>query len=232
MANYVRIKVRRDNTYNWEVAVNPVLELGEIGYDLDKHILKVGNGMSKWTELPAAGYDLVNDLITGGTDAALTAEQGKALKTLVDQKVDNATLTQELNNMKNNILQQVTELNSGITVEDCDWSSQSTVNALSANSGRVLKGLIDTKASQEDLTNQIAIISGKVDSLSPFGMGYTIDSWNSWQKPTKITFEDGVTCTLLWNGGTQLHSITSSTGEVMKMNYDGDGKIIGRTVTH
>lgn len=34
---------------------NPILQLGEIGYETDTHLLKVGDGTTKWNSLPYAG---------------------------------------------------------------------------------------------------------------------------------------------------------------------------------
>jgi YD repeat-containing protein len=92
----------------------------------------------------------------------------------------------------------------------------------------VLKGFIDTKASQSDLD----ALSDKVDNIGIFGMSYTIDAFNGYSKPTQITFEDGVIATLDWfPGGGMLKKITASTGEVMTINYDENDRIIGRTIT-
>ena len=44
------IQVRRDAAARWE-AVNPVLADGELGYDRDHHILKIGDGMTPWNDL-------------------------------------------------------------------------------------------------------------------------------------------------------------------------------------
>ena len=234
MSSYIKIKIRRDTTSNW-AAVDPVLELGELGADMTKHGLKVGDGSSKWSALPFCSPELVNDLIAGGTDKALTAEQGKVLKNLVNQKVDSTTLTTNINNLQSQIDALISSSSGGssVVVENLNWTSTSTVNALSANSGRVLKELLDDKADQsdiEDLNDQVSDLAETVSSLGLFGMGYTIDSWNTNSKPTKITFEDGVSCTLSWTGGTQLKKITASTGEVMTIDYDDDGRIIGRTI--
>ena len=62
-------------------------------------------------------------------------------------------------------------------------------------------------------------------------MGYTVDTFNDYSKPTKITFEDGVVANLQWAGGTQLTRITASTGEVIEINYNNNGTVCGRTVT-
>jgi hypothetical protein len=55
MAN--RIKIRRDTSNNWTAsqAANsalPLLEQGEIGFEIDSNKIKIGNGISKWNDLP------------------------------------------------------------------------------------------------------------------------------------------------------------------------------------
>jgi hypothetical protein len=65
--------------------------------------------------------DLINDLVTGGTTAALTAEQGKALKTLVDAKVATSAIVNDL-------------------------TSGGTTVPLSAEQGKTLKGLVDSNS--------------------------------------------------------------------------------------
>ena len=47
----VRIKLRRDTSTNWQ-SVNPVLDEGEPGFELDNFRLKIGNGTSTWNNLP------------------------------------------------------------------------------------------------------------------------------------------------------------------------------------
>ena len=177
MANYIHIQIRRDTSVNWE-SNNPVLLLGEIAADMTKHGLKVGDGIKAWTDLEWCSPELVNDLITGGTTKGLTAEQGKALKVMLDGKAsitELTTLTEEVNRLKQQIL--------------------------------TLQGA--------------AVI---------FGMGYTVENFNGYGKPTRIKFSDGVTADLTWSGS-RLEKITASTGEVMTMTYNVNGLITGRTVT-
>jgi hypothetical protein len=49
----VRFQLRRDTATNWASAGNPVLLSGEPGYDTTNKILKVGDGSSTWSLLPA-----------------------------------------------------------------------------------------------------------------------------------------------------------------------------------
>ena len=54
----VTIKLRRGLLARWD-DVNPVLAEGEPGWATDAYILKIGDGASPWTELPAlCGVDL------------------------------------------------------------------------------------------------------------------------------------------------------------------------------
>lgn len=48
----VTIKLRRGYLADWE-NINPVLAAGEPGWAIDEYVLKVGDGVKKWTELPA-----------------------------------------------------------------------------------------------------------------------------------------------------------------------------------
>ena len=196
MADYVKIRIRRDTTANW-AANNPVLALGEIGADMTLHRIKVGDGVKTWNELPFSDEDIIDNLTSTRTDAALSANQGRVLKSQIDSV-------------------QASLATGGVSVID-NLTSTSTTSALSANQGRVLKSQIDS-------------VSNKVNNFGTFGMGYSVDEFNGYGKPTKITFEDGVTATLTWTG-TRLDSISSSTGEKITMKYNADGLITGRTVT-
>jgi hypothetical protein len=48
------IQLRRGTTAEWADA-NPVLSVAEPGWDTELHILKIGNGVDTWTELPTYG---------------------------------------------------------------------------------------------------------------------------------------------------------------------------------
>lgn len=49
-ANYTRIRLRRDLSSNWS-GINPVLALGEPGYETDTKRLKIGDNFSEWNDL-------------------------------------------------------------------------------------------------------------------------------------------------------------------------------------
>ena len=240
MPDFIKIKIRRGTSADW-ASSTPVLALGEIAADMDKHGLKVGNGTSRWNDLPFCSPEIINDLVTGGVDVALSAEQGKILKNLVDDKADRTDLTTLETTLR-------TIINSSAVVVEDNLTSYSRVNALSANQGRVLNEkiealevgggsvIVEDSLESNSTSNALSANKGrelneKIEGMGIFGMGYTVDEFNGYSKPTKITFEDGVTCTLTWTGGTQLKNISASTGEVMTISYNPDGTVIGRTIT-
>lgn len=61
-----RIKLRRDTAVNWASA-NPILALGEAGYDITNNQIRIGNGISTWSLLSPIGGTGGSDIITGLT---------------------------------------------------------------------------------------------------------------------------------------------------------------------
>lgn len=47
-----KILIRRGNEAEWTTD-NPILDNGELGYDETNHVLKVGDGLTTWANLPA-----------------------------------------------------------------------------------------------------------------------------------------------------------------------------------
>jgi hypothetical protein len=56
MAQVINItyQLKRGNSSRW-IELNPILKQGEPGFEIDTGKLKVGNGISTWTELPYIG---------------------------------------------------------------------------------------------------------------------------------------------------------------------------------
>ena len=124
MATTVRFQVRGD-TAGALSASNPKLLDREIVYDKTNRRLKVGDGNKQWNDLAFLPPDVINDLTTGGSENALSAEQGKVLKGLIDDVASK-----------------------GITVRD-DFTHAESDTALSAGRGKVL---YETKAEKTALT--------------------------------------------------------------------------------
>jgi hypothetical protein len=61
-----QIQLRRDTAANW-TSVNPTLAAGEVGFETDTKLNKVGDGTTAWTTLGYAVANLANsaDKISG-----------------------------------------------------------------------------------------------------------------------------------------------------------------------
>lgn len=55
-----KLQIRNDTTENW-LAVNPILAIGEIGYETTTNRAKFGDGVSKWSDLPYLKCEVYND---------------------------------------------------------------------------------------------------------------------------------------------------------------------------
>lgn len=81
MTTYVHLQLRDDSSVDW-AAENPVLALGEPGWDTTLEQLKIGDGVTAWNSLafypvptPApAGIDPVDDPASWGADLGYDAE--------------------------------------------------------------------------------------------------------------------------------------------------------------
>lgn len=92
-----QIQLRHDLAANW-TSVNPLLASGELGVETDTKKIKVGDGSTVWNSLIysiGSSTTIVNDLTTGGTLSALSAQQGVVLNGLINGK--QATLVSTTN---------------------------------------------------------------------------------------------------------------------------------------
>ena len=92
--NIEAVQLKRKNAAEWAEDSTTILKAGEIGVELDTGKLKVGDGVKTWGNLPYVGGEsvaVINDLTTGGITDALSAEQGKTLKGLIDD-INNITV--------------------------------------------------------------------------------------------------------------------------------------------
>ena len=60
------IQIRSDTSFNWQT-INPILEVGEMGFDSDQYSIKVGDGKTKWNDLPfiKSSSDLMDEIDCG-----------------------------------------------------------------------------------------------------------------------------------------------------------------------
>ena len=109
-----------------------------------------------------------------------------------------------------------------------------TTEARQHDSEKFIREILHILVDRRRVWRRLGSAACKVDGLAgsvTFGMSYQVTDYNAYSKPTKITFEDGLTATLAWAGGTQLQTITGSNGEKITIKYNENGTVKGRTVT-
>lgn len=139
MAN--KIQLRRDTTANWTTA-DPTLSQGEIGLDLTTGNIKIGNGITPWTEL----------------DYVIPSIEGLASETYVDESID------ALKAGANTALDTLNELASALG-NDANFSATVTTQlGLKANSADL--SAVATSGDYDDLLNKPTLFDGNYNSLS------------------------------------------------------------------
>ena len=141
---------KNDNIPVAEVeGINELLATRASQQVLDNHMAQKGapNGyapLDEFTKLAAQYLNIVNDLVTGGATALLSAEQGKVMQTQVN--AINTLLTSDNVNLDTvqelvDAIETVQLSLSSILVNDL--TTGGTTKALTAEMGKTLKGLID-----------------------------------------------------------------------------------------
>lgn len=127
MAINTLIQVRRGLAATW-TSVNPILNSGEIGFETDTNLFKIGNGSTAWASLAYAG---------GGVSYAATVTSG-GTTTLTS----NSNITQNFTgtNTQTIVLPAVSTLQLGWMYEVLNNSTQNiTVNSSGGNTVAVLQ---------------------------------------------------------------------------------------------
>jgi len=140
------VRVRRDNASTW-TAANPILKIGEAGYELDTKRLKIGNGSSSWNTLEyivadAGAHDQSIATIIG-LQASLDSKSNTGHSHLISD-IDSlqSNLNGKANSAHSHYISDVTNLQSSLN----DKSSLGHVHAISDIT--LLQGTLDTKSDQ------------------------------------------------------------------------------------
>ena len=88
------------------MAITVVLGNGELGYDPVNNVAKIGNGSTQWDSLnPFNKTEIIDNLTSDSTSAALSAHQGKVLKNSIDSNTSAISEnTDDINTNKLNII--------------------------------------------------------------------------------------------------------------------------------
>ena len=120
-----QIQIRRDSSSRW-TAVNPILESGELGVELDTHKMKAGDGVLAWNLLP----------YIGGSDTAL--QPGDNVSELVNDA--NYLVETDVNQILTDGNYLVSGDNVSELVNDANYLVESDVNQI-LNDGGYITGV-------------------------------------------------------------------------------------------
>lgn len=67
-----RIQIRRDSAANW-TSNNPILALGELGFDNTNNLIRVGNGVDRWNDLEILGAGPASGVSYDNSTSGLSA---------------------------------------------------------------------------------------------------------------------------------------------------------------
>lgn len=88
----VTIKIRHDQAENWTLK-NPILQVGEYGYEEDTFLLKIGDGSTSWNNLPYLNK-INSTYFEKGENGELTFSQ--SFKNLITEIINKQTTTDKL----------------------------------------------------------------------------------------------------------------------------------------
>lgn len=166
--------------------IGTVTELKDI---LDKYHSGIGEGIN-----PIA---IINDLATGGITSALSAEQGKLLKTYADEQIE--SVNQRINTIQNNsgsldlrdaVSGEIFKINTSttpiITYGEIILSKTSII--ITEGQSDIFTVLLDKAPTNNQI---ISMSSNNVDMvISPISITFTPQNWNIAQTITITTLED------------------------------------------
>lgn len=180
----VRIQFRRGTAAQW-TSNNPVLFIGEFGYETDTRLFKVGDGTTNWNSLPYSASTITSitagtGLTGGGTTGALTLSIDTSAVmqlTTIDAKGDILVGTAD-----NTVARRSVGTNGQRLVADSaettgvKWASDTTNTVVDAK-GDLLAGTAD------DTVARLAVGSNNsrliADSSAATGLTWVSDSQNT-----------------------------------------------------
>lgn len=142
-----RIQLRRDTAARWS-EINPVLLEGEVGYETDTKLRKIGDGVTKWNSLPYLRAEGIVQT-TGDSENEVMSQKS------VSEKL--AELGTNIANQKN----EIADFKDAITDQVENYKPI------------VINGDVTNAADEEDVTSEDNLLKLK-DRSSLDGMGYVI----------------------------------------------------------
>lgn len=165
-------QIRRDTTENWKLNEETTPAAGEPCYDLELHTLKIGDGTTKYKDLPVIGNIEAGD--TGSLQAEIEALKNsmEMLQTDVDNVETNVSDIQE----------QVGDTDVAKVQEDMIKVTENVTNLTTqietTNTEVVaIQQTLETKADTKVVTELQTIVENKADAAAVEALGTELKSY-------------------------------------------------------
>ncbi|MFV8392736.1 hypothetical protein [Flavobacterium sp. LB2P6] len=196
--------------------------------------------LNEFTKLATDYLNVVNDLVTGGVDSLLTAEQGKllqiqvtAINTLLTSNDINLDTVQELVNAIKTVQTSLS------TILVNDLTTGGTTKAATAETVKVLKGLIDALTTVvgnkvDKVAGERLINAGEITKLAGLGNIVTTikpilsTALASQNVAGMVTYINALTPVLVVGGSEIVKYTTTDTGRVFQLNLRGRSFGVGQ----
>jgi hypothetical protein len=223
-----RIKLRRDTAANW-VDANPILAAGEPGLETDTGKIKYGDGVTAWSSLAHAGGNTLND------DGSVTIAAGSTQHWVATQRRENE-------DTQGCALRYDSEGNLYSLARSFDGNDNIAVITKYSPTGAVL-----WQHSIDDLDPQsLAVDSADCVYMSgETGAGINLFKFDTdgtvlWKKFYSVTgswigkafIEELNSSSIILVGSTEVDSIETGSGIVLKINSSTGAVIAQKTITN
>jgi hypothetical protein len=196
--------------------------------------------LNEFTKLATDYLNVVNDLVTGGVDSLLTAEQGKllqvqitAINTLLTSNDINLDTVQEIVNAIKTVQTSLS------TILVNDLTTGGTTKAATAETVKVLKGLIDALTTVvgnkvDKVAGERLINAGEITKLAGLGNIVTTikpilsTALASQNVAGMVTYINALTPVLVVGGSEIVKYTTTDTGRVFQLNLRGRSFGVGQ----
>ena len=185
-----QIQIRRDSSSRW-TAVNPILESGELGVELDTHKMKAGDGVLAWNLLPYIGGNDTTALKSGDNVSELVNDvpylvEGDVNQILIDGNY--LATGDNVSELINDVNYLVSGDNVSELINDANYLVESGVNQI-LNDGGYITGVDNL-----DDIGDVSVAGATADQV----LVYNGTNWVA-QTPDVVTdslqFQGSIDCT-------------------------------------
>ena len=178
-----RIQLRRDSSARW-AEINPILLEGEVGYEIDTKLRKIGDGVHRWNDLEYLRAE------------GISQETGNSQNITMSQEA----ITRELSELGSKLFNQTIEYNVvvgekyGYTetpIIGCDLKKGETI-CLNVNSKELVKGCSISYRTEDEWVS-VGVTDEEVNTLfthiKVFYLNLKLENFHQMQEQLNLFFQ-------------------------------------------